>query len=69
MRRLFTPQISGFVYLVMGILFIIFASQSAEVSGLWSFPTMLLVAIATFDLGLAVRLFFISFMIKRNSKK
>ncbi|PLR65583.1 MULTISPECIES: YdiK family protein [Bacillaceae] len=60
-----SPISMGIFYLSMGILFTYLAVNSSG-EGLWSFPTILLMLIATFDLGVALRMFNLSFKKKKK---
>lgn len=60
-----SPISMGIFYLSMGILFTYLAVNSSG-EGLWSFPTILLMLIATFDLGVALRMFNLSFKTKKK---
>ncbi len=60
-----SPISMGIFYLSMGILFTYLAVNSSG-EGLWSFPTILLMLIATFDLGVALRMFNLSFKVKKK---
>ena len=62
-----SPVSMGIFYLAMGILFTYLAVNSSE-NGLWSFPTILLMLIATFDLGVAFRMFTLSYKVKSKKK-
>ncbi|MGM0878450.1 MAG: YdiK family protein [Bacillota bacterium] len=63
------PISLGFFYLTMGLMFIYLAINSAE-NGILSFPTIVLMLIATFDIGVAIRMFWLSRKIKKiNAKK
>lgn len=56
-------------YLIMGLLFIYLAVNSAT-EGIFTFPTILLMLIATFDIGVSIRMFRLSRKIKKmNIKK
>ncbi|MBU7595978.1 MULTISPECIES: YdiK family protein [Bacillaceae] len=56
-------------YLIMGLLFIYLAINSAK-EGIFTFPTILLMLIATFDIGVSIRMFRLSRKIKKmNIKK
>ncbi|TDQ35229.1 DUF4305 domain-containing protein [Aureibacillus halotolerans] len=68
MRRL-SPTVYGVIYSVMGILFLYVAAESTMMNGLWTFPTIAFLAIATFDIGTAIRLFFTAYVIKQAKKK
>ncbi|MBM7606648.1 hypothetical protein JOC75_004701 [Metabacillus crassostreae] len=60
------PISMGIFYLIMGILFTYLAINSAA-EGLFTFPTILLMLIATFDIGVAIRMFSLSKKLKRKS--
>jgi hypothetical protein len=60
-----SPISMGIFYLSMGILFTYLAVNSSG-EGLWSFPTILLMLIATFDLGVALRMFNLSLKKKKK---
>lgn len=63
------PISMGIFYLTMGLLFTYLAINSAE-NGVFSFPTIVLMLIATFDIGVAIRVFTLSKKIKKmNAKK
>jgi hypothetical protein len=63
------PITMGIFYLTMGLLFTYLAINSAE-NGVFSFPTIILMLIATFDIGVAIRMFNLSRRIKKvNAKK
>ncbi|APH06549.1 YdiK family protein [Bacillus weihaiensis] len=62
------PISMGIFYLVMGMLFTYLAINSAE-NGIFTFPTILLMLIATFDIGVAIRMFSIANKIKKNQQK
>jgi Domain of unknown function (DUF4305) len=63
------PITMGIFYLTMGLLFTYLAINSAE-NGVFSFPTIILMLIATFDIGVAIRMFLLSSKIKKaNAKK
>lgn len=56
-------------YLIMGLLFIYLAINSAK-EGIFTFPTILLMLIATFDIGVSIRMFRLSRKMKKmNIKK
>ncbi|KOO42285.1 YdiK family protein [Priestia koreensis] len=65
MRR--TPLFMGLVYTLMGIVFTYFAIRSAN-HGLWNFTTILLMLVATFDFGVAIRVFTLHRRIKHIQK-
>ncbi|MGM7724268.1 YdiK family protein [uncultured Metabacillus sp.] len=62
------PISMGIFYLTMGLLFTYLAISSAE-NGIFSFPTILLMLIATFDIGVAIRMFIFTSKMKKMSKK
>jgi hypothetical protein len=63
------PVSMGIFYLTMGLLFTYLAINSAE-NGIFSFPTIILMIIATFDIGVAIRMFTLSRRLKKaNAKK
>lgn len=62
------PITMGIFYLTMGLLFTYLAINSAA-KGLFTFPTILLMLIATFDLGVAIRMFSLSAKVKKKSEK
>ncbi|MCD7036421.1 YdiK family protein [Metabacillus sp. GX 13764] len=51
-----SPNIMGFFYLGMGVLFTYLAVASAG-GGIWKFPTIALIIIATFDYTACIRMF------------
>lgn len=55
-------------YLIMGLLFTYLAINSAK-EGIFTFPTILLMLIATFDIGVSIRMFRLSRKIKKMNKK
>ncbi|KKI91361.1 hypothetical protein WQ54_15160 [Bacillus sp. SA1-12] len=62
------PISMGIFYLTMGLIFTYLAINSAE-NGIFSFPTILLMLIATFDIGVAIRMFIFTSKMKKMSKK
>jgi hypothetical protein len=52
----------------MGLLFTYLAINSAE-NGVLSFPTIVLMLIATFDIGVAIRMFTFSIKMKKIKTK
>ncbi|MFY4777372.1 YdiK family protein [Metabacillus sp. RGM 3146] len=63
-----SPNIMGFFYLAMGALFTYLAVNSSG-GGLWTFPTIVLILIATFDFGASIRMFAFSNKIKKMKNK
>ncbi|MFC0274530.1 YdiK family protein [Metabacillus herbersteinensis] len=61
------PITMGIFYLTMGLLFTYLAINSSA-KGLFTFPTILLMLIATFDLGVAFRMFSLSAKNKKNKE-
>ncbi|MEC2075152.1 DUF4305 domain-containing protein [Metabacillus fastidiosus] len=62
------PTSMGLFYLLMGSLFIYLAANSAK-NGLFTLPTIIIMLIATFDLGVAIRMFALSFKLKKMKEK
>ncbi|MBD8070703.1 YdiK family protein [Bacillus sp. PS06] len=63
MRRT-SPLLMGIIYLLMGLLFTYLAIGSVEES-IWNFPTIILILFATFDFGVAIRMFLLHKKIKK----
>jgi hypothetical protein len=63
MRR--SPLFSGLIYFLLGGLFTYFAIDDVQQNG-WGFFSYLLVLLATFDFGSALKMFIFHF---KNSKK
>ncbi|MEK5440405.1 MULTISPECIES: YdiK family protein [unclassified Fredinandcohnia] len=66
MRRT-SPFVMGIIYTLMGILFTYIAINSATET-VWNFSTILLALVATFDFGVAIRMFVLHSKIKKISK-
>jgi Domain of unknown function (DUF4305) len=66
MRR--SPLFSGFIYIILGVLFTYFAIQNVNNQG-WGFFSYLLVLLATLDFGSGLRMVNLHFKIKKNIKK
>jgi len=66
MRRT-SPFVMGIIYTLMGILFTYIAINSATET-VWNFSTILLALVATFDFGVAIRMFVLHIKIKKISK-
>lgn len=64
-----TPLFSGIVYLILGVLFTFFAIQNINEDGGWGFFTILLIILATFDLGSGIRMILIHFHLKKQKNK
>lgn len=63
------PISMAIFYMIMGLIFIYLAINSAK-DGIFTFSTILLMLIATFDIGVAIRMFRLSRKIKKmNIKK
>ena len=62
------PTSMGIFYLVMGLLFIYLAITTAS-EGLFTFPTIILMLMATIDIGVAIRLFLFTRKLKKESQK
>lgn len=66
MRRT-SPFAMGIIYALMGTLFTYIAVGSATET-IWNFSTILLALVATFDFGVAIRMFALHFKIKKITK-
>jgi len=55
-------------FFLLGFLFIFIAIQTMGES-VWNFSTILIAAIATFDIGIAIRIIMVHFRLKRANKK
>ena len=62
------PLVMGLLYTFMGILFTYLAIGSAE-KGIWDFTTLVLMIVATFDFGVAIRVFILHYKIKKIQKQ
>ncbi len=67
MRRI-SPLVMGVIYFLMGILFTYLAIGSAKET-VWNFSTIILMLVATFDFGVAIRMFLLHKKIKDVTKK
>lgn len=63
-----SPFLMGLMYITMGTLFTYLAIQSAQET-IWNFATILFMIIATFDFGVAIRMFALNNKIKKIKKK
>jgi hypothetical protein len=65
-----TPLVSGFLYLLLAVLFTYFAIKNVQEDG-WGFFSYLLIILATFDLGSGLKMMAIHFKMKKtnNTKK
>ena len=66
MRRT-SPFVMGIIYTLMGALFTYIAINSATET-IWNFSTILLALVATFDFGVAIRMFVLHSKIKKIAK-
>ncbi|MBS2967481.1 MULTISPECIES: YdiK family protein [Metabacillus] len=62
------PGALAIFYLAMGALFTYLAINSAA-EGLWTFPTIIMMLIATFDFAVALRMLRFGRKLKRNTEK
>jgi hypothetical protein len=62
-----SPLIMGTLYFGMGVIFTVLAIQS-KTEDLWSFPTILLMIVATFDFGVSIKMFSLTKKIKQVKK-
>ncbi|MRX72768.1 DUF4305 domain-containing protein [Bacillus lacus] len=62
------PRTIALFYFAMGILFTYLAVRTGQ-NGLWSLPTILLLLVATFDFGVAIRMFALSRKTKSTQNK
>ncbi|WP_456276963.1 YdiK family protein [Bacillus sp. AK128] len=62
-----SPFLMGILYFGMGIIFTVLAIQS-KTEDIWSFPTILLIVVATFDFGVGIRMFALNKKIKQIKK-
>ncbi|MCA1032894.1 YdiK family protein [Bacillus timonensis] len=66
MRRT-SPLTMGIMYTLMGILFTYLAIGSVQET-IWTFPTIILMLVATFDFGVAIRMFILYAKLKKITK-
>ncbi|WP_338471505.1 YdiK family protein [Niallia sp. XMNu-256] len=64
-----TPLFSGIIYVVLGIIFTLFAIQNVNTDGEWGFFSILLVILATFDFGSGFRLIRAHFRMKKQKNE
>lgn len=62
------PLFMGLIYTLMGTLFTYLAIGSAK-KGILDFATIILMAVATFDFGVAIRVFTLHYRIKKIQKQ
>ncbi|WP_163102969.1 YdiK family protein [Peribacillus alkalitolerans] len=67
MRRQ-SPLMTGFIYIILGILFTVFAVQNVSADG-WNFFSFLLIFLATIDFGSGFRMIMLHLKIKSIQKK
>lgn len=60
---------SGFLYLLLGALFVYFAIENIQANEGWGFFTYILILLATFDIGSGIRLIGFHFFIKKAANK
>ena len=63
-----TPLKMAYFYLIMGFLFLYIAIVSVG-DTVWQFHTILLMLVATFDFGVAIRAFMLHDKVKKMQKK
>jgi hypothetical protein len=63
-----TPLVSGFLYLILAVLFTYFAIKNVQEDG-WGFFSYLLIILATFDLGSGLKMIAIHFKMKKTNNK
>jgi hypothetical protein len=64
-----TPLFSGIIYIILGIIFIIFAIQNVNSDGEWGLFSILLVILATFDFGSGFKMVRMHFKMKNQKNK
>lgn len=64
-----SPLFSGIIYIILGILFTMFAIQDIQEHGEWGFFTYLLIILATFDFGSGIRFILLHFKIQTIKKE
>jgi hypothetical protein len=62
-----SPFLMGILYFGMGAIFTVLAIQS-KTENIWSFPTIILMLVATFDFGVSLRMFALNKKIKQTKK-
>jgi hypothetical protein len=63
-----SPFLMGILYFGMGTVFIVLAIQS-KAEDIWSFPTIILMLVATFDFGVGIRMFLLHSRLKQAKSK
>jgi len=66
MRR--TPLFSGLIYMILGGIFVVLATNDVQSRG-WDFFSYLLVILATIDLGSGIKMIVFHFKYKDKLKK
>ncbi|WP_445493128.1 YdiK family protein [Niallia sp. 03133] len=59
---------SGFIYLLLGVVFTYFAIQNIQTNNGWGFLTYVLILLATFDIGSGIRIIAFHFINKKKDK-
>jgi uncharacterized integral membrane protein len=67
MRRQ-SPLMTGLIYIILGILFTVFAVQNVSTAG-WNFFSFLLIFLATIDFGSGFRMIMLHVKIKSIQKR
>ncbi|WP_108672165.1 YdiK family protein [Peribacillus acanthi] len=67
MRRQ-SPLMTGLIYIILGILFTVFAVQNVSTAG-WNFFSFLLIILATIDFGSGFRMIMLHLKLKSIQKK
>jgi len=62
-----SPIVLAWIYVLMGVLFIYIAVETAETT-IWNFGTMIFAFIAAVDFGVAIRLFTVNQAMKKSKK-
>jgi len=63
-----SPLFTGFIYILLGVVFTFFAIQHVGENG-WGFFSYLLVILATLDFGSGFRILFWYYQMKNKSKQ
>lgn len=63
-----SPFVMGIIYSLMGVLFTTLAIENTGDS-VWTFSTIVLIIVATFDFSVAIRMFSLHTKIKKLTKK
>jgi hypothetical protein len=62
-----SPFFMGILYFAMGIVFTVLAIQS-KTEDIWSFSTVILMIVATFDFGVGIRMMILAKAVKKLKK-